>query len=101
MKRLLVIAAFVVGLAMPALGQDFVAGVAAYERGNYPAALQEWWPLAEHGHASAQYNLGVIYRDGVGVSQDLAQAASAPTQSEPSQWKPDSEYKTTGCSSAR
>ena len=26
---------------------------------------------------------------------------SAPTQSEPSQWKPDSEYKTTGCSSAR
>ena len=26
---------------------------------------------------------------------------SAPTQSESSQWKPDSEYKTTGCSSAR
>ena len=35
------------------------------------------------------------------VAIEEVSAASAPTQSEPSQWKPDSEYKTTGCSSAR
>ena len=37
MKRLLVVAALSVGLAIPAWGQDFDAGFAAYDRGDYAA----------------------------------------------------------------
>jgi uncharacterized protein len=31
---------------------------------------------ADHGDASAQYNLGVMYRDGRGVPRDCAQAVA-------------------------
>ncbi len=44
MMRLFVVAALAVGLAMPASGHDFDAGLAAYERGDYAAALKEWKP---------------------------------------------------------
>lgn len=41
-----------------------------------PAVLRETWhPLAERGHAGAQFNLGVIYECGKGVPQDFAEAA--------------------------
>ena len=52
----------------------FNAGAAAYKRGDYATALREWRPLAEQGHAKAQYSLGNMYRDGLGVPQDYAQA---------------------------
>ncbi len=54
---------------------DFQAGLAAYNRGDYETALQEWRPLAEQGHANAQSNLGRMYRKGQGVPQDYAVAA--------------------------
>lgn len=63
-----------VGLAGPA-GADFDAGMAAIERGDYGAALRELRPLAEQGHAQAQYKLGRMYRAGVGVPRDAAEAA--------------------------
>ena len=46
----------------------------AAQRGDYAAALREWRPLAEQGHAQAQYNLGVMYANGQGVAQDKVQA---------------------------
>ena len=61
-------------LATPSEAQDFDAGKEAYERGKYAAALHEWRPLAEQGHAQAQYNLGVMYLVGNGVAQDNAEA---------------------------
>ncbi|HIJ92135.1 MAG TPA: sel1 repeat family protein, partial [Rhodospirillaceae bacterium] len=69
------IAVFVVvlGLSVPARA-DFAAGFAAYQRGDYVAALREWRPLAERGNARAQSNLGVMYENGRGVAQDYAQA---------------------------
>ncbi len=39
---------------------DFDAGWQAYQRGDFAAAMAEWQPLAEQGHALAQYNMGVI-----------------------------------------
>ena len=54
---------------------DLAAGFAAYERGDYAAALAEWQPLAEQGHALAQFALGFMYDSGEGVPQDHAQAA--------------------------
>ena len=49
---------------------DFQKGVTAYKSGDYATALREWTPLAEQGHAFAQYNLGVMYDKGEGVPQD-------------------------------
>ena len=63
------------GLAGPA-GADFEAGMAAIERGDYGAALRELRPLAEQGHAQAQYKLGRMYRAGVGVPRDAVEAAN-------------------------
>jgi TPR repeat protein len=49
---------------------DFEVGFAAYQKGNFAEALNEWRPLAEQGNASAQFNLGIMYRNGKGVPQD-------------------------------
>jgi len=54
---------------------DFRSGVEAYQRGNDVIALQEFWTLAQQGHAGAQFNLGVLYARGRGVTQDFTQAA--------------------------
>jgi hypothetical protein len=51
-------------------------GLAAYGRGDYATALQEWLPLAEQGDAVAQYNLGVMYANGWGVPENDAEAAT-------------------------
>ena len=66
-------AGFTLGLTAPAwAGLD--KGVAAYDRGDYAAALREWRPLAKQGNANAQYNLGIMYNNGRGVPQDFAEA---------------------------
>jgi uncharacterized protein len=74
MKRLLITAVLCLGLTGPAWGADFDKGVAAYERGDYATALREFRPLAEQGDASAQYNLGLMYSNGRGVTQDYKAA---------------------------
>ena len=56
------------------LAQDYEAGLAAYDAGDYEAALAEWRPLAEQGNAAAQNNLGAKYDKGEGVLQDYATA---------------------------
>ena len=57
-------------LAGPLAAQDYDKGLAAYDAGDYATALQEWRPLAEQGDASAQYNLGLMHDNGLGVLQD-------------------------------
>ena len=66
----------VLALALPVhvWAADYQAGFYAYDRGDYATALKEWRPLAEQGHAKAQYNLGIMYDDGEGVAQDYAEA---------------------------
>jgi len=54
--------------------QDFAKGLSAYQRGDIEEALLEWRPLADQGHADAQYKLSVMYRHGKGVPQDDAEA---------------------------
>ena len=49
-------------------------GTYAYRNGDFTTALAEWRPLAEQGNATAQSNLGVMYRDGRGVPQNDVQA---------------------------
>ena len=38
-------------------------------------ALKEFRPLAQEGDADAQFNLGLMYSEGYGVSQDYKEAA--------------------------
>lgn len=66
----------IVALLAPAQAADFQAGLRAYERNDYQAALEEFHPLAEKGHAEAQYKLGVMYDVGKGVSKNDAEAVS-------------------------
>jgi uncharacterized protein len=61
--------------AVPAFA-DFQAGVDAYQKGDYVGAVKEWRPLAEAGDPIAQFNLGLLYLDGHGVPQSVAEAAN-------------------------
>ncbi len=58
-----------------AVAADFGAGLAAYRRGDFAAALAEWRPLAEAGMVEAQFNLGLLHHEGKGVSEDHRAAA--------------------------
>ena len=57
-----------------ALRADFAAGMRAYEQRDYATAVKEWRPLAEAGDAPTQFNLGLMYLDGVGVPQSSEHA---------------------------
>ncbi len=52
----------------------FDEGLAAFERGDYATALEEWLPLANGGNANAQYHLGFMYAVGQGVPKDDVEA---------------------------
>lgn len=53
---------------------DVKAGVDAWARGDYPAAVREWQGPAERGDPDAQFNLGQAYKLGRGVKADLRKA---------------------------
>ena len=60
-------------IAAPALA-DVKAGVDAWSRGDFDAAVGEWVGPAAGGNADAQFNLGQAYKLGRGVKQDIARA---------------------------
>ncbi len=60
-------------LSSPAYA-DLGSGVAAYQSGDYAAALTELAPLAEKGDGEAQYYLGSMYEGGLGVPPDAEKA---------------------------
>ena len=67
--------AVLLGSAGVSVSQDFQKGSDAYNRGDYALALREFTPLAEQGDADAQFNLGLMYRNGEGVQQDHKESA--------------------------
>jgi hypothetical protein len=77
MRALRGVFVLVLALALSAhvLAADYQAGVDAAGRGDYVTALKEWRPLAEQGHAGAQFNLGTMYTNGLGVPLDYTEAA--------------------------
>ena len=76
MRTIILTAVAVLGLivSVSASAQDLKKGLKAYKSGDYAAALKEWQPLAESGHAGAQYNLGFNFVQGKGVPKDLVLA---------------------------
>ena len=49
---------------------DLWKGYTAYKDGDYETAIEEWLPVAEHGDSLAQFSLGVMYRNGLGVLEN-------------------------------
>ena len=72
--------AMLIGTALTALltgaaaWADVKAGVDAWSRGDYAAAVHEWQGPAAAGDADAMFNLGQAYRLGRGVPLDPAKA---------------------------
>jgi TPR repeat protein len=68
------LAAIMLAMVPPAVAADFDAGCRAYDQGDFASALEEWRPLAEQGHAQAQFRMGCLLAYGQGVPQDHEQA---------------------------
>jgi hypothetical protein len=60
--------------AMPAFA-DTAAGMAAFKNKDYQRAYREWKAAADAGQAEAQFDVGVLYAQGLGVRRDLTEAA--------------------------
>ena len=60
----------------PVVAGPFEDGLAAYEGGNHAAALRQFLPLAEQGHAGAQFQMGRMYASGHGLPQDHVAAVA-------------------------
>ena len=74
MCRLLLLPLLLVLAGQPARA-DFQQGLQSYYRMSFSKALAAWLPLAEEGHAKAQYQIGIMYYNGEGVPQSYDEAA--------------------------
>ena len=73
-RSIFLVMAFSVSSGSVATAQDFDKGYAAGQAGDFATALEEFRPLAEQGHATAQLGLGWMYQNGQGVPQGDAEA---------------------------
>jgi TPR repeat protein len=73
-KHTLAAVILVLSFAAPVAAGPLEDADAAVKRRDYAIALRLIRPLAEQGDASAQYNLGVFYDNGLGVPQDKVSA---------------------------
>ena len=73
MRNIALVATLLV-TAVPAQAQSVKAGIEAWQRADYAAAVGIWRPLAEADDADAAFNLGQAYRLGRGVPINLAAA---------------------------
>src|SRR6185437_7058483 len=70
----LVLGTGVLLLAASPLLADTAGGMAAFRAGDYQRAFTQWSEAANRGDAEAQYDLGVLYAKGLGVSRDMSEA---------------------------
>ena len=54
---------------------DTAAGIAAFRNKDYATAFREWKAAADAGQAEAQFDLGLLYAQGLGVKRDMGEAA--------------------------
>ena len=73
--RVAIAFAAIVLWAVPSSAAPYDEAFAAYQKGDYATALKLMRPLAEKGDASAEYNMGAMYMNSLGVEQDHKQAA--------------------------
>ncbi len=61
-------------LSATAHAGDLELGMQLLEAGQTEQAIEVWRPLAKSGNVDAQFGLGVIYNDAMGVPQDYIEA---------------------------
>lgn len=63
-------------VVVPAMAEDtqFLRGQIDAHDGNHVGAMEAWMPLAQEGHAKAQYGVGSLYAEGLGVPVDMSEA---------------------------
>jgi TPR repeat protein len=59
----------------PSFANAFEDGLSAFSTGNFSAAANHFKQAADQGNAGAQYNLGLMYNDGQGVTKNRTEAA--------------------------
>ena len=74
MRKALLPILLILAVSGPAAAGPLEDGFAAYRNNDYVTALRLWRPLAEQGVAVVQFNLSLMYNNGVGVPQDYAEA---------------------------
>ena len=57
-----------------AASADTAAGVAAFKNKDYATAYREWKTAADTGVPEAEFDLGLLYSQGLGVRRDLTEA---------------------------
>ena len=72
--QLLLVLGLLLGTQTTVKADRHADGFNAYIAGNYQKAFEIFKPLADQGHAMAQFNLGHMYYSGKGVPQDNLQA---------------------------
>jgi TPR repeat protein len=63
-----------IGLLSPLVFADFEKGMTYCKAGQLTEVVAEWTIDANGGDSNAQYNLGLMYQDGLGVPQDAKKA---------------------------
>jgi TPR repeat protein len=53
---------------------NFEAGIAAYQANDLPLAYKKFLAAAKEGHADSQFNVALMYEQGIGVSKDEKEA---------------------------
>ena len=66
--------ALALSIVAPVTAASLEDAVAAYRRADYATAFQVYHSLADQGLAVAQFNLGLMYANGQGVSRDETEA---------------------------
>ena len=74
LKVLLVLPVVLVLLLGSPAAANLSKGSEAAESGNDATSLKEWGALAEQGDSDAQFNMGIVYLQGLGVTQDYQAA---------------------------
>ncbi|HEX5337816.1 MAG TPA: tetratricopeptide repeat protein [Gallionella sp.] len=72
MRRIAILCLFMTVSTAAIAGFD--EGLTAFNNKDYVNAIKEWESLAIQGDENAQYNLGVMYYQGIGVAKDDKQA---------------------------
>ena len=72
---LLAAMAFTVGAhAQAKENANFEAGIAAYQANDLPLAYKTFLAAAKEGHVDSQFNVALMYEQGIGVGKDEKEA---------------------------
>jgi TPR repeat protein len=72
--RSVFLSALFLSLGINSAVAGFDEGIAAYQANNMPLAYREFRAAAEEGHSDSQFNVGLMFEQGIGVSKDEKEA---------------------------